>query len=212
MGDPRRLRKKYTTPSNSFQKGRFAEEARYLGRYGLRNKKEFWKHKTQLSRFREMARKSRSMPEAMQLKRLEEMRSSLGKLGLVSKTAAVDDILSITIDQILERRLQTIIFKKGFAKSIYQARQMIVHGHIALEGLVVDSPSCLVPKEAESTIAFANNSAFSNQAGKVWGDKAAPTQEQDIAKSENVPKKKEERPRGDRRGRGGNRGGHKKEE
>lgn len=211
MGDPRRLRKKYTTPSNSFQRARFVEEARYLGRYGLRNKKEFWKHKTQLSNFRGMARKSRSMPEAAQLQHLTEMRSSLGKLGLVSTTAQIDDILSINIDQILERRLQTLVFKKGMAKTIYQARQLITHGHIALKGLVVDSPSCLVSKEAEATISFANNSAFFNQVGKVWGEKSAPTQEPDIAQQENVPRKKEERPRGDRRGRGGFRG-RKKEE
>jgi small subunit ribosomal protein S4 len=212
MGDPRRLRKKYTTPSNSFQRARFAEEARYLGRYGLRNKKEFWKHKTQLSRFREMARKSRVLSEVAQAQHLKEMRSSLGRLGLVSANAAIDDILSINIDQILERRLQTLVFKKGFAKTIYQARQLITHGHIALKGLVVDSPSALVSKEAESTIAFANNSAFFNQTAKVWGDKAAPTQDQDITKLEIVPKRKEERPRGDRRGRGGFRGKKKEEQ
>ena len=122
MGDPRRLRKKYTTPSNYFQKGRIADEIKFMGRYGLRNKKELWKHRTQLSNFRGMARVARASTEAIQAQRLQEIRSHLSGYGFVTKDAHLDDILSISLEQILDRRLQTLVYKKGLARSIYQAR------------------------------------------------------------------------------------------
>lgn len=204
MGDPRRLRKKFDTPLNPFEKDRILDEMRYVGRYGLRNKSEFWKHRWMLSHFRQLAREARASPEKIQQKQLEELRNHLSKLGLVSKTASFDDILSLKVEQFLDRRLQTVVYKKGLAKTIYQARQLIVHGHIALGDKLVDSPSYLVPLADENNIAFAINSAFFNKMDKVWGDKT-PNVITDISAHEtelvNKEQKAKEKPRrGDRRG------------
>lgn len=43
--------------------------------------------------------------------------------------------------QILERRLDNLTYRMGFAASIRQARQMVVHGHILVDGKKVDRPS-----------------------------------------------------------------------
>jgi len=213
MGDPRRLRKKYDTPTNPFEKDRILDEMRYVGRYGLRNKSEFWKHRFMLSHFRQLAREARASPEKIQLRQLEELRNHLGRLGLVSKTASFDEILSLKIEQFLDRRLQTVVYKKGLAKTIYQARQLIVHGHIALGDKLVDSPSYLVQISEENNIGFAVNSAYYNKTQKVWGEQS-PTVITDISAREtelvNKELKAKEPRRGDRRGRDGGRGGKRR--
>lgn len=170
MGDPRRLKKKYATPNNPFEKDRIVEEFTYLGKYGLRNKKEFRKHKFQLSHYRKLARENRTLPDGIREERFEEIRSGLEKLGLVGKDATSDDILSLTVENILERRLQTLVHKLGMSKTIQQARQFVTHGHIAVNGAIVDSPSYLVNKDDE--IDFATNSPFKADQSKIWGGTA----------------------------------------
>ncbi len=160
MGDPRRLKKKYRTPSNPFEKERIVEELAYLGKYGLRNKKELWKHKFKLSRYRRLAREARALPEEFQAQRIKELLSSLSKIGLVNETSTTDDILSLTIENILERRLQTQVYKIGLAKTIVQARQFVVHRHISINGAPITSPSYIVKKSDEGKIDYAINSKF----------------------------------------------------
>jgi len=41
----------------------------------------------------------------------------------------------------LERRLDALVMRAGLARTIYQARQMVVHGHIEVNGRKVDKPS-----------------------------------------------------------------------
>ena len=171
MGDPRRLKKKYSTPNNPFEKVRIVEELTYLGKYGLRNKKEFRKHKFQLSHYRKLARTNRTLPEEMREVRLNELRSGLVKKGLVSENATTDDILSLTVENILERRLQTIVHKSGLTKTIQQARQLVTHSHIAVNGKILDSPSYLVKKDDK--IDYAPNSPFKVDASKIWSGTAA---------------------------------------
>jgi small subunit ribosomal protein S4 len=43
--------------------------------------------------------------------------------------------------ELLERRLDAIVLRAGFARTIYQARQMVSHGHFAVDGQRVDIPS-----------------------------------------------------------------------
>lgn len=46
--------------------------------------------------------------------------------------------------KILESRLDNLVYRMGFASSIRQARQMVVHGHFLVNGKKVDIPSYLV--------------------------------------------------------------------
>ena len=50
---------------------------------------------------------------------------------------------------LLERRLDNVVYRLGFADSRSQARQLVQHGHIMLNGRKTDIPSCLV-KEGET--------------------------------------------------------------
>jgi small subunit ribosomal protein S4 len=86
----------------------------------------------------------------------------LKKLGIIHETAVLDGVLDLTIEDILERRLQTIIFRKDLAKSIYQARQLVTHGHIAIGNRRVTVPSYLVMREEENQITYTPQSPLAN--------------------------------------------------
>jgi len=158
MGDPKKQRKKYETPRFPWRTDVLQEELKLLGQYGLRNKHELWRHETMLSKFRGIARSLiGKTPE--ERKKMEKMLvTRLKKLGIIHETAALDDILDSTIEDILERRLQTIIFRKNLAKSIYQARQLITHGHITIGEQRVTVPSYLVRTEEENQITYTHQS------------------------------------------------------
>ena len=75
-------------------------------------------------------------------------------LGLIGENATIDDVLGLEVRSILDRRLQTIVYKKGLARSIKQARQFITHGHIMVNGKVITSPGYLVKIDEEQFIEF----------------------------------------------------------
>jgi small subunit ribosomal protein S4 len=115
-----------------------------------------------LSKFRGIARsligkapEERKKMEIMLLTRLK-------KLGIIHETAVLDDVLDSTIEDILERRLQTIVFRKDLAKSIYQARQLIIHGHIAIGDRRVTVPGYLVAREEENQVTYTLQSPLAN--------------------------------------------------
>ena len=48
---------------------------------------------------------------------------------------------------LLERRLDTVIYRAKFAVTVFSARQLINHGHIKVNGKKVNIPSCLVTEK-----------------------------------------------------------------
>jgi small subunit ribosomal protein S4 len=89
--------------------------------------------------------------------------TKLHKLGLISEKANLDDVLGLELPNLLERRLQTLVFRKGFATTLKQSRQFIVHGHIAIGGTKIAWPSMIVPTHLEGEINFYDKSAV-----KAW--------------------------------------------
>jgi len=162
MGDPKRQKKKYETLRFPWRTDILQEELKLLGQYGLRNKRELWRHKTMLSEFRGTARALIGKPPEERRKMEEELLNRLKKLGIIRETAVLDDVLDLTIEDILERRLQTIVFRKGLAKSIHQARQLITHGHIVIGKQRVTVPSYMVTRSDEEQIAYAPESPLAN--------------------------------------------------
>jgi small subunit ribosomal protein S4 len=79
---------------------------------------------------------------------------SLIKIGILSGKPSLEDVLTLTETALLERRLQTIVLRKGLANTPTQSRQFITHGHIGIEGKKVDKPSYLVTTEEEGKIAY----------------------------------------------------------
>lgn len=162
MGDPKKQRKKFETPRFPWQADVLHSELKLLGQYGLRNKRELWRHKTMISRFRAIARSLLGMPSGQREKLERQLLGKLNRLGILPETAALDDVLDLSLEAILERRLQTMVHNKGLAKSIYQARQLITHGHIAIGGQRVQSPGYFVLRDEEAKIAYTSISCLSN--------------------------------------------------
>jgi len=162
MGDPKKQRKKYDTPRFPWRSDILKEELKLLGQYGLRNKRELWRHETQLSKFRGIARSLIGKSPEERKKMENELLTRLKKLGFLPETAVLDDVLDLAIEDVLERRLQTIVFRKGLAKTIYQARQLITHGHITIGKQRITVPSYIVAREEENQIAYTPKSPLTN--------------------------------------------------
>lgn len=162
MGDPKRQKKKYEAPRFPWRLDVLQGELRLLGEYGLRNKRELWRYRTMLSKFRSMARSLLSLPTAERAKREAQLLGRLKRLGILPEGAVLDNILDLTMEDVLERRLQTLVLRKGLSKTVHQARQLITHGHIAIDDMKVFSPSYLVPREKENNISYAPTSPFNN--------------------------------------------------
>jgi len=160
MGDPKKQRKKYETPRFPWRTDTLRRELGLIGQYGLRNKRELWRHETAISKFREIARSLLGMPTEQRTKLERQLLQRLNRLGMLSETAVLDEVLDLTIEDMLERRLQTIVFRKGLAKSVQQARQLITHGHVAIGEQRVSSPSYMVLRDEEANITYAPTSAL----------------------------------------------------
>jgi len=167
MGDPKKQRKKFDTPRFPWRKDILQEELKLQGQYGLRNKHELWRHKTTLSKARAIARSLISQPEAVRTKMENELLAQLKKKGILQETAVLDNVLDLTIDDILERRLQTIVFRKGLARTIFQARQLITHGHVTIDNRRVTIPGYIVRKTEEPTVIYSPESELANPAHAV---------------------------------------------
>lgn len=162
MGDPRKIRKKYQTPRHPWQKARIEEEGAILKEYGTKNKKEIWKMQSILRDFSDRAKRLIAAKTPQAEKERKEMLSKLQSMGLVSAEAGLDDVLGLTLRNILERRLETLIYKKSLARSMKQARQFIVHGHVMVGDRKVNSPSYLVSVREEGLIRFAAKSTLND--------------------------------------------------
>ncbi|MGD2200716.1 MAG: 30S ribosomal protein S4 [Candidatus Bathyarchaeota archaeon] len=163
MGDPKKKHKRYTTPKRPYDSANLEEELRLIGTYGLRNKKELWRHRTELSTLRRRAREMLSMGATDRLQPQEELIAKLHDLGLIEEGASLDDILTLSIRDLMERRLQTVVFREGMTKSLFQARQIITHGHIAIDNQKVKSPSYMITIEDEEKLDYAESSPFSSK-------------------------------------------------
>jgi small subunit ribosomal protein S4 len=152
MGDPKRHRKRYETPSHPWRKERIEKEKELVRKYGLKKKRDIWKAESRLRRIRRLARNLLGSHGEQAQQEEAKLVGKLQKLGLLKGEADLDSVLGLNIEDILERRLQSLVHRKGLAKSPKHARQLVVHGHIRVGGRRIKSPSYLVPVEQEETI------------------------------------------------------------
>ena len=152
MGDPKNPRKIWRKPKRPLNYDLLNEELFVLGTFGLKNKRELWKAHTELSRVRNQARSLLALTQEIREKKEQVLMKSLIRIGLVNTNSTLDDVLNLKVTDLLSRRLQTIVQKKGLIKSPYQARQAVVHGHIMIGERVVTVPSYTVKVEEETQI------------------------------------------------------------
>lgn len=145
----RNIRKKFNRPMARWDLTRIEEERALLNDYGLRTKKELWRAQAILRDFRERARKLNAVTNKADEKVLLER---LARLGILKEGKGLDDVLALGVSDILNRRLQSIIFRKGAAKTPLQARQMIVHRRVMVDGKITTFPSYLIPSDIEGKI------------------------------------------------------------
>jgi small subunit ribosomal protein S4 len=162
MGDPRKQKKKYVAPKKPFDSDRFEQELQLIGGYGLRNKRELWKHKTELSNYRRQARHLLALPVSERQQQERELVDKLARLGILTTEPTLDHVLDLTMENVLERRLQTVVFRKGLASSMHHARQLVTHGHIALDGARVDTPRRIIAVTEEDRLNYAPKSALND--------------------------------------------------
>ena len=156
MGDPKRHRKKFSTPSHPWQKERIEAEKELLKQYGLRRKYEIWKIDSLLRKF--LNRAKTLIGEKTQQSELEkrQLLERLFSLGLLKKDSKVEDVLNLTLKDVMERRLQTLVVRRQLANSMRQARQFITHEHVAVGARKITAPSYLVSVDEEPLIKMAD--------------------------------------------------------
>ena len=150
----------YETPNHPFQGERIADEMGLIGQYGLKNKEELWRAQSELRSYRREARQllGRDADE----REAEEFLDRLKRLGILNDEDSLDDVLSLEVTDVLERRLQTVVYRKGLANTTDQARQFITHGHITVEGQRVSIPSKTVAVAEEPSIEFDEESPLAD--------------------------------------------------
>ena len=158
--------KGYETPNHPYQGERIAEEGGLLGRYGLKNKEELWRAQSELRSIRREAR--RLIGEAQGDVEAAETAGSaflarLRRYGILGDNDKITDVLSLEETDILERRLQTVVYRKGLASTPQQARQFITHGHITVDGARAKAPSRKIETGEESLVSYDERSPLADE-------------------------------------------------
>jgi small subunit ribosomal protein S4 len=170
MGDPKTPRKIWKKPKRPLNYDLMMDELKTLGTFGLKTKRELWKARTNLSKIRHQARSLLALRQEVRKEKEPILINSLSKIGLVDKNSTLDDVLNLQVTDLLSRRLQTIVQKKLYFKTPYQARQAIVHGHIIIGSNIVTIPSYTVKVDEESKIQLIPESSFNQTLSKPESD------------------------------------------
>lgn len=138
----RRIRRKHERPAHPWQAERIKEEKELNKEYRCKNKKEIWKMVSMVRDWRRQAKKLIALRGTRQ-QELEEKQllTKLNKFNLLPKNAKLEDVLILATKDIMERRIQTILFRKKLAKTIKHARQLITHGKVYIDSKRITSPS-----------------------------------------------------------------------
>lgn len=148
----KRQRRKYSRPRHPWEKDRMDAEDGLMRKYGLSRKEEVWRAESLLRSFRRQAKRLLAAAGPQAEREVGQLLGRLRKLGLIGEGEGLDSVLGLDLESLLGRRLQTLVFLKGLARSPRHARQLISHGHITIMGKRVSVPSYLVPVDEEGEI------------------------------------------------------------
>jgi small subunit ribosomal protein S4 len=145
-----RKKNKFSWPRKIYDKTRINDENKLVEEYGLKNKKEIWKAEAKIKYFRNRAKFLITGSHEEK----EHFFNKLVSIGLPVKTIA--EVLALNKEDLLRRRLSTIVWKRGLANTARQARQLIVHKNVLVEGRAINIPGYIVSTELESNITLKN--------------------------------------------------------
>ena len=138
-------KKKLSGPLHPWKKERIDEEHSFAKTYGIRRMHEIWKTRAILRNWLRQAKDIIGMlPGAKKDDAQKVLLQKLHRYGILKEEAELEDVLSLQLTDILDKRLETVVFKKGLALTAKQARQFIVHGKVLVNGKKLNSPSYLV--------------------------------------------------------------------
>jgi len=154
----RRFNKTSVAPRRPYEKERIISELQTVGEYGLRNKREVWRTRLVLAKIRKIARTLLTLDEK-DPKRIFEgdaLMRRLHRYGILDESKSkLDYVLGLKLNDFLERRLQTQIFKLTMADTIHQARVLVKQRHIRVRNQLVDVPSFMVRVDSQKHLDFA---------------------------------------------------------
>ena len=177
MGDIKNFRRVWKKPKRPLNFDLKMDELKILGTFGLKTKRELWKARTELSRVRNQARSLLALRQDVREQKEPILMNSLSKVGYVQSDAVLDDVLNLEINDLLGRRLQTIVQKKFYFKTPYQARQAVSHGHVLIGDQIVNIPSYLVKVDEEDKVKLTSESVFNEILSKPESDLGSPETE-----------------------------------
>lgn len=145
----KKLKKQYETPNEGWDEERIQNEHNLIEEYGLKNKREVYKAQSQLRSLRREARKLNASEDEEQR---EDLVNKTQRLGLTKSDAQLEDILTLRVEDFLNRRLQTAVNRRGYSDTVKEARQLVSHGHVYVDGQKVTVPGYLLTKTEEKNI------------------------------------------------------------
>ncbi len=186
MGDPRRLRNKIENPKRLWDRDRIEHDKKLRTEYGLKNSSEVWSAAAELKKYRREARRLLALGGEERERDENKILTKLARLG-VMKEGKIEDVLSLEVKDILERRLQTRVVRKGLARTMRQARQLITHGFVSVGGRKTTVPSYLVSTEDEKTIIYTKPIDLSAGMGKEEAEEKPEAKQEEAPKAEEKP-------------------------
>eukprot|EP00830_Metopus_es_P016302 TRINITY_DN49_c0_g1_i5.p1 TRINITY_DN49_c0_g1~~TRINITY_DN49_c0_g1_i5.p1 ORF type:complete len:245 (-),score=64.28 TRINITY_DN49_c0_g1_i5:27-665(-) len=157
--------KTWNAPKRPWERERLCQELKYVGLFGLKNKKEVWRVQYMLAKIRKAARELLILPEndSRRLFEGEALVNRMIRLGVLKENEKrLDYVLGLTVPLFLERRLATKVFRSNSAKSMHEARVKIYQRHIKVGKQLVNIPSFMVRIENENQVQLSQDSALAN--------------------------------------------------
>lgn len=165
MGLPIRHKTKAVSHKKKWDKNTIVSEAVFVTDYALKNKKEIRKAEALVSKLKTIAKNFNKTTETKTSAGAVQFVDKLKTQGYLNVEAtSLDEVLEITLRELFERRLSSVVYKAGLAKTPGQARQFVVHGHVAVNGQIVTAPSYPVSVKDAETIAFVGSSSLADEA------------------------------------------------
>merc|ERR1712060_767293 len=134
----------FRKPKRPFEKERLDGEMKIVGEYGLKNKREVWRVNYALAKIRSAARTLLTLDEKSEKRMFQgdALLRRMVRMGLLLESEKkLDYVLGLTNAKIMERRLQTKVFKLGLAKSVHHARCLFRQRNIRVGKQICDIPS-----------------------------------------------------------------------
>merc|ERR1712159_808267 len=158
-------------PRRAYDKARLDAELKLIGTYGLKNKREIWRMNLVLSKVRAVARELLTLEErdTRRIFQGQALMRRMIRYGILEEDKQrLDYVLALKLEDFMERRLQTLVFKRGLAKSIHHARVLIRQRHIRVGRQIVNVPSFMVRLDSQKHIDHSLSSPFGGgRAGRV---------------------------------------------